>query len=111
MGSAEEELPVEAGEAQQVSARQQWREVLGAGEQETTSKTRLTLLGEVRRMGGGNGGDGIGSAFSQVLLVGVPLTVLVGVAALALWSLSGPPVPQADLKLVSKAHMSPQQRF
>lgn len=110
MGSAEEVLPVEAGEAQQVSARQQWREVLGAGEQETTSKTRLTLLGEVRRMGGGNSG-GIGSAFSQVLLVGLPLTVLVGVAALALWSLSGPPVPQADLKLVSKAHMSPQQRF
>ncbi|KAK9908849.1 hypothetical protein WJX75_003782 [Coccomyxa subellipsoidea] len=107
----EEVLPVEAGEAQQVSARQQWREVLGAGEQETTSKTRLTLLGEVRRMGGGNSGDGIGSAFSQVLLVGLPLTVLVGVAALALWSLSGPPVPQADLKLVSKAHMSPQQRF
>ncbi len=64
---------------------------------------------QVRRLGSGASGS-IGSAFSQVLLVGLPLTVLVGVAAVALWSLSGPPAPLPELKHVSKAHMSPQQQ-
>ncbi|BDA41933.1 probable peptidyl-glycine alpha-amidating monooxygenase [Coccomyxa sp. Obi] len=104
-----EELPVDAAAAQPVSARQQWQEVLAAAQGETTTTTRVTLLGEVRRLGSG-ASDGIGSAFSQVLLVGLPLTVLVSVAAVALWSLSGPPVPLPELKHVSKAHMSPQQQ-
>ena len=47
----------------------------------------------------------------QVLLYGLPLTALVGVAALALWNLSGPPVrPGSSVPgspFAAKAHTSP----
>lgn len=38
---------MEAVAAQPVSARQQWAEVLAAAQGETTTTTRVTLLGEV----------------------------------------------------------------
>jgi hypothetical protein len=51
-----------------------------------------------------------GLGFAQALLVGLPLTGLVGIAAIALWSLSapvrtGPPVPGSPF--AAKAHASP----
>lgn len=83
-----------------------------AEREQTTTTARVTLMGEVRRLGSGGDGSSIGSAISQVILVGLPLTLLVAVAAVALWSLSGPPVPELQLRHThvhgGKAHMSPQ---
>lgn len=81
---------METAERSAASARSQWQLVKGGIAQEATpTSAKVTLMGEVRRLRGAVG-NGSSISVNNIVLIGLPLTLLVALVAFAVFKLSGP---------------------